>query len=50
MPNRFLTALPVYNELHHVTPVLQQVLQYSPDVLVVDDGSTDGTAESPRST
>ena len=42
---RFLTALPVYNESEHVTSVLDQVLRFSPDVLVVDDGSTDGTSE-----
>lgn len=40
---RFLTALPVYNELRHLDEVLGQVLRYSPDVLVVDDGSSDGT-------
>jgi dolichol-phosphate mannosyltransferase len=42
---RFLTALPVFNEAQHLTPVLDQVLQFSPDVLVIDDGSSDGTAE-----
>lgn len=40
---RFLTALPVYNEAAHVEAVLDEVLQVTPDVLVVDDGSTDGT-------
>ena len=45
MPRRFLTALPVYNEARHVTAVLDEVLRYSPEVLVVDDGSTDGTSE-----
>ena len=45
MPGRFLTALPVYNEVNHVMPVLDEVRRYSPDVLVVDDGSTDGTRE-----
>lgn len=43
MTARFLTALPVYNEAAHVAPVLREVLRYSPDVLVVDDGSTDDT-------
>jgi len=38
---RFLTALPVYNEHSHVNPVLDEVIRYSGDVLVVDDGSTD---------
>jgi len=45
MLQRVLTALPVFNELSHVTPVLDEVLRYSPEVLVVDDGSTDGTRE-----
>ena len=45
MPPRFLTALPIYNEVNHVTPVLDEVLRYSPEVLVVDDGSTDGTSD-----
>jgi glycosyltransferase involved in cell wall biosynthesis len=42
---RFLTALPVYNEAAHVAGVLDEVVKITPDVLVVDDGSTDGTAE-----
>ncbi|NCX99049.1 MAG: glycosyltransferase family 2 protein, partial [Planctomycetia bacterium] len=42
---RFLTALPVYNEAAHVDAVLDEVLKVTPDVLVVDDGSTDGTGE-----
>ena len=44
-PRRFLTALPVYNEAAHVEAVLDEVLQVTPDVLVVDDGSTDGTGD-----
>ena len=40
-----LTALPVYNEVKHVSPVLDEVLRYCREVLVVDDGSRDGTAE-----
>jgi len=42
---RALTALPVYNEVKHVSPVLDEVLRYCREVLVVDDGSRDGTAE-----
>ena len=43
--SRYLTALPVYNEASHVAGVLDEVLRFAPDVLVVDDGSTDGTSE-----
>jgi dolichol-phosphate mannosyltransferase len=42
-PVRFLTALPVYNEASHFDPVLDEVVRYADDVLVVDDGSTDAT-------
>jgi len=42
---RVLTALPVFNEFSHVNPVLDEVVRYASDVLVVDDGSTDGTSD-----
>ena len=42
---RFLTALPVFNEVNYVCQVLDEVRKYSPSILVVDDGSTDGTSE-----
>jgi glycosyltransferase involved in cell wall biosynthesis len=42
---RVLTAIPVYNEAKHVTDVLAEVRRYSPNILVVNDGSTDGTGE-----
>lgn len=45
MPLRALTALPVYNEAAHVAGVVAEVRRYSGEVLVVDDGSRDGTAE-----
>ena len=45
MSSRRLVALPVYNEARHVDRVLDEVRRYSREVLVVDDGSSDGTAE-----
>lgn len=45
MSCRWLTALPVYNEVRFVDGVLDEVARYSPEILVVDDGSTDGTGE-----
>jgi glycosyltransferase involved in cell wall biosynthesis len=41
---KWLTAIPVYNEERHLEGVLQEVRRYSPEILVVNDGSTDGTA------
>lgn len=43
MSQRFLTALPVYNEDSHVLDVLAEVRKHADDVLVVDDGSSDRT-------
>src|SRR4051812_23116820 len=40
-----LTAIPVYNEERHLEAVLREVRRYSPDILVVNDGSTDRTPE-----
>ena len=45
MSDRTLTTLPVFNEVQHVMGVLDEALRYSEEVLVVDDGSTDGTSE-----
>jgi dolichol-phosphate mannosyltransferase len=41
---RLLTAIPVYNEERHLNSVLREVRRYSPEILVVNDGSTDRTA------
>lgn len=45
MKKRILTALPVYNEVRHVAGVLSELHRLVDDILVVDDGSTDGTAD-----
>lgn len=42
---RSLTALPVFNEAKSVNAVLDEVANYSEHVLVVDDGSSDGTLD-----
>ena len=42
---RLLIAIPVFNERKYVEGVLQRVRQFHDQILVVDDGSTDGTAE-----
>lgn len=49
MSSRFLTALPIFNEVKSVCSVLDEVVNYSDDILVVDDGSTDGTLERLKS-
>jgi glycosyltransferase involved in cell wall biosynthesis len=45
MARRVLTALPVYNEERHIPDVLPEVIRFSDEVLVVDDGSKDGTPD-----
>lgn len=42
---KWIAALPVYNEAKFVDDVLTEVARYADNVLVVDDGSTDGTSE-----
>ncbi len=42
---RLLIAVPVYNERKYVGPVLDKIKRHHGDILVVDDGSTDGTAD-----
>ncbi|HTI49736.1 MAG TPA: glycosyltransferase family 2 protein [Planctomycetaceae bacterium] len=44
MTTKFLTALPVYNEQSHVAEVLERVRRFSPEILVINDGSKDDTA------
>lgn len=42
---RTLIAIPVYNEAATVEQVLRTVREITPDMLVIDDGSTDATPE-----
>ena len=45
MHDNYLTALPIFNEVLSVESVLDEVLRHCSNVLVVDDGSTDGTSD-----
>src|SRR5258707_14143914 len=42
---RVLIAIPVYNERKYVESVLERVKTFHPEILVIDDGSTDGTQD-----
>jgi dolichol-phosphate mannosyltransferase len=42
---RLLIAIPVFNERRYVEHVLRKVRAYHDDILLIDDGSTDGTGE-----
>jgi dolichol-phosphate mannosyltransferase len=41
---KVLTAIPVYNEAPRLLKVLDEVRRYADDILIVNDGSTDGTS------
>lgn len=40
--------IPAYNEAERIAPVVRDALEYADEVLVVDDGSADGTASVAR--
>ena len=42
---KLLIAIPVYNERKYVGSVLDKIKRFASDLLVIDDGSTDGTGE-----
>ena len=42
-PLKTCVLIPAYNEEKHIGAVVREVLEYCPDVIVVDDGSPDGT-------
>ncbi|MCH9769519.1 MAG: glycosyltransferase family 2 protein [Gammaproteobacteria bacterium] len=48
MNNDIALLIPAYNEAHTIRDVISEVLTYSNQVIVVDDGSTDGTADAIR--
>ncbi len=42
---KYCVIIPVYNSENHIAAVIRDVLQYTENIIVVDDGSTDNTAE-----
>lgn len=42
---RYLVTIPVFNEAATLPAVLEQVRIYAPDILIIDDGSTDATSQ-----
>lgn len=48
MSERVLVLIPALNAAKHIGPVVRAALQETPDVVVIDDGSTDGTGAVAR--
>lgn len=42
---KWLVAIPIYNEAKYVDEILDEVAKYASDVLVINDGSVDSTAD-----
>jgi glycosyltransferase involved in cell wall biosynthesis len=42
---KFLTAIPIFNEERHIEAVLDEIRRYSPQILVINDGSTDRSGD-----
>lgn len=47
---KWYTIIPAYNEARYLERVLEKARAVTPNILVVDDGSTDGTGEIARRT
>ena len=47
--NTSLVVVPTYNEIESIGPLLEALEKLPVDILVIDDGSPDGTADAARS-
>ena len=45
---KILVAMPAYNEEKYIGSLVAEARQYGDEVLIIDDGSTDGTSETAR--
>jgi glycosyltransferase involved in cell wall biosynthesis len=45
---KILAAMPAYNEEKYIGSIILKLKQYTDDIIIVDDGSSDGTAEVAR--
>jgi len=43
-----IAIIPCFNEARHIAEVIRDVREHLPNILVVDDGSTDATADIAR--
>lgn len=46
--SKIIAAIPAYNEARHIEEIVSKTLRYVSQVIVVDDGSEDGTGERAR--
>ncbi len=44
--DKWLVAIPIFNEVGYVNEILDEVSRYADHILVINDGSTDGTKEA----
>ncbi|MFM8921934.1 MAG: glycosyltransferase, partial [Candidatus Nanopelagicaceae bacterium] len=49
MPKNTLVIIPTFNESGFIGKLLKDLFEFKLDVLIVDDGSTDGTTELAKS-
>jgi glycosyltransferase involved in cell wall biosynthesis len=48
MENKIFAIIPGYNEQTHIREIIKETKKYTPNIIVVDDGSKDKTSEEAR--